>query len=75
MIGVVEAGGGLFSDLEESFGIVEDGGANVVVVVSEERVVRFIGNSTAGGEPLGWLRVVTMTVAIHCSMQAEHEQS
>jgi hypothetical protein len=65
----------MFFGLEESFGLVEDGGANVVVVVSEERVVRFMGDSTAGGESLGWLRVVTMTVAVHCSIQVEHEQS
>jgi hypothetical protein len=75
MIGVVEAGGGIFVDLEESLGFVDGGGANVVVVVSEERVVRFMGDSTAGGESLGWLRVVTMTVAVHCSIQVEHEQS
>jgi hypothetical protein len=65
----------MFFGLEESFGLVEDGGANVVVVVSEERVVRFMGDSTAGGKSLGWLRVATMTVAMHCSIQAEHEQS
>jgi hypothetical protein len=74
MIGVVEAGGDVLFGLEESFGFVEDGGANIVVVVSEERVVRFMGDSTAGGKSPGWLRVPTMTVAIHCSVQAEHEQ-
>jgi hypothetical protein len=69
MIGVLEAGGDVLFDWEESFGIVVDGGANVVVVVSEERVVRFMGDSTAGGKSLGWLRVATMAVAIHCSIR------
>jgi hypothetical protein len=69
MIGVLEAGGDVLFDWEESFGIVVDGGANVVVVVSEERVVRFMGGSTAGVKSLGWLRVATMAVAIHCSIR------
>lgn len=40
-------------DVKESFGLEEEDGAEAVVVDSDGRVVRFVGDSTGGGKSLG----------------------